>query len=519
MKFTKGMGFAALITMGSVLLSRVLGLGREALLAQRLGTGLEADAYAVAFMLPDLLNTLLAGGFLSISFLPLFVARGKESDAAAERFLSGVQILLGGCGLIGITLLWIFAGPAVTLLQPGLAGSPVLERAIHLSRILLPAQEAFLLAGAWSGAQYSRKHFLFPALAPLIYNIGIIAGGLFLAPWIGAEGFAWGVLAGAFLGNFAMQALGVHQCGIRWRLPTSAEIAYLRSFAWRTLPLMIGLTLGFSSEFLLRRMAGFLGRGAVAEANYGFRLTMVLVAFFGQAAGVASYPYLVELASSGRSKELNELIAGSLKSLLVFLIPACAVTSVLAPELVTFAFQRGHFGPEATAIVSHLLRIQVWCVLPWCVQIIFARALYARDRFWSSAVVGTLIVGISWPLWALMTRTMGQDGASGGLNLLVGLEALGYLIFWMKLYPGELPWRSVLARLPKPLLLTVAAALVARGLSVILPGSALLRLCIAGGAAGAFYLLAGLAWGLDELAPIANKLSRLLPARFSAKRR
>ncbi len=510
MKLRKGMGFAALVTMGSVLLSRVLGLGREALLAQRLGTGLEADAYAVAFMLPDLLNTLLAGGFLSISFLPLFVATGKnQDDAAAERFLGGVQLLLGGFGLLGIGLLWIFAEPAMRLLQPGLAHSPSLARAVHLSRILLPAQAAFLLAGAWSGAQYAKKRFLFPALAPLVYNGGIIAGGWFLAPWIGAEGFAWGVLGGAFLGHFAMQALGVHAAGIRWRLPGPEEIPKLKSFVWRTLPLMVGLTLGFSSEFLLRRMAGYLGTGSVAEANYAFRLTMVLVAFFGQAAGVASYPYLVELAAAGRVRELNGLLAGSLERLIAFLLPASVVAAVLAPGLVAFAFQRGHFGPEAAAIVTRLFRIQVWCVLPWCVQIVFARALYARDRFWSSAVVGTILVGISWPLWSLMARFWGKEGASAGLVLLVSLEALGYALFWMRSYPGEFPLRQILSKLPKPLLLSLMSGLLDLDVTESLSGSSLSRLVLGGAAAVAFYLAAGMAWGLEELDPVRQKLSRL----------
>lgn len=503
------MGFAALVTMGSVLLSRVLGLLREALLAGRLGTGLEADAYAVAFMLPDLLNTLLAGGFLSISFLPLFTgAAREEGEAASERFLGGVQLLLGGLGLLAIAGLWIFAEPLVKAMQPGLAGTPTLERAVHLSRILLPAQIAFLLAGAWNGAQYARKRFLYPALAPLVYNVGILAGGWFLAPWMGAEGFAWGVLAGALLGHLLLQGFGAWAAGVRQRLPGREDLPRLRAFAWRTLPLMVGLTLGFSSEFLLRRMSGFLGTGAVAEAFYAFRLTMVLVAFFGQAAGVSSYPYLVELATARKFAELNELLRGALARLSAFLLPASALSLALAPEMVALAFQRGQFSPEATATVTLLFRIQVLCVLPWCVQIVMARAFYARGHFWSTAVAGTALVALSWPLWALLTRAWGKEGASAGLVVLVTLEAVGFLAFWMRRFPGELSLRPLLRPAGLALGLSALAGLLAWSLHFA-PVPALVRLAGGGIAGTAFYLVAGLALGLEELGPVREKLRRL----------
>ncbi len=510
MKFGRSMGFAATVTMVSVALSRVLGLLREGLLAHQLGVGLEADAYAVAFMLPDLLNTLLAGGFLSISFLPLFVRAGKEEgDEAANRFLTGVQLLLGSLGLMGIAALWIFAQEAVTALQPGLAGTAVLSRAVHLSRILLPAQAAFLLAGAWSGAQYARKRFLFPALAPLVYNAGILAGGWFLAPWMGAEGFAWGVLLGAVLGHLILQGTGARLAGARWQLPIKTDLVKLRAFAWRTFPLMVGLTLGFSSEFLLRRMAGYLGTGSVAEASYAFRLTMVLVAFFGQAAGVSSYPFLVELASTGRLRELNALLEASIARLFTYLLPACTLSFALAPELVAFAFQRGHFDARNALVVTQLFRIQLWCVAPWCLQIVFARAFYARDRFWSTALVGTLLTALAWPLWSLLTAHLGKEGASMGLVLLVSLEAVGFLCYWLWMFPGELSLRECLARLPLPLLLSCLAGAVAWAVATHLHAPALVRLATGGTAGAALYLGLGMAFGLTGLEALRSKIGRL----------
>lgn len=485
------MASATLILMASVLASRILGLVREGLLAARLGTGLDADAYATAFLLPDLLNTLLAGGFLSVSFVPLYSRRLQASgEEAAARFLGGVLLFLGGAGTLTLLLLWVFARPALELLQPGLAGTSAMERAIEITRVLLPAQIAFLLAGAWNGAQYARKCFWAPALAPLVYNLGILAGGVFLAPWMGAMGFAWGVLAGALAGHLLLQWWGARRAGVQHALP-GKDITDLRSFLWRTLPLMLGLFLGFSSEFLLRRLAGFLGAGAVAEAGYAFRLTMVLVGFFGQSAGVASYPFLVELATSGRWGEMQGLLRRSLGQLVVALVPASALTSLFAPELVRLAFQRGAFDEAAVQAVALPLRWMVWAVLPWSVQIVLSRALFARDRFWFSAALGTIVVLIAWPLWALLVDHHGRAGVGPGLLLLVLLQAMAFAIAWSRSPRGSEAFTGFFRLLLEVTAVSVPLALLARWMADGL-GGRIAGALVGGGFAVAF--LVGVGW-------------------------
>jgi len=507
------MASATLILMASILASRVLGLVREGLLAARLGTGLEADAYATAFLLPDLLNTLLAGGFLSVSFVPLYVRRLRDSgEEAAARFLGGVLLFLGGAGALVLLLLWCFARPALEVLQPGLAGTPAMDRAVELTRILLPAQIGFLMAGAWNGAQYARKSFWAPALAPLVYNVGILAGGLFLAPWMGAKGFAWGVLAGALAGHLLLQWWGARRAGVVHALP-GGDLGDLRSFLWRTLPLMMGLTLGFSSEFLLRRLAGYLGTGAVAEASYAFRLTMVLVGFFGQATGVASYPFLVELAGSGRWDELQALLRRSIDRLVVALVPASALTCAFAPELVRIAFQRGAFGESAVQAVALPLRWMVWAVLPWSVQIVLSRALFARDRFWSSAFLGTAVVLVAWPLWALLVRLEGKAGVGPGLLLLVAMQAGAFAVAWGRSPRGGEAFAGLLPLLAEVAGVCIPVALAARWAADSLGG--LPGALLAGGAAVAIVVGTGAARGWPGIRDLLDRVG----SRFRTRSR
>lgn len=455
----KNMTTAALVLMASTLASRALGLVREGLLAARLGTGVEADAYATAFLLPDLVNTLLAGGFLSVSFVPLYMKALRErGQVQASRFLAAVVLFLGIGGAAAIAALWVWAEPALLLMQPGMAGTPAMEKSVHLTRILLPAQLCFLLAGAWNGVQYAHRKFLYPALAPLVYNLGILAGGWFLAPWMGAEGFAWGVLAGAVAGHLVLQAWGVSRLGATVVAPVGTW-ADLKAFLWRTAPLMLGLTLGFSSEFLLRRLAGYLGTGAVAEASYAFRLTMVLVALFGQSTGVASYPYLVELAGTGEWTRLQKLLNDTLRRLAAILVPVSFLVSFFAQDLVRLAFRRGRFDEVAVEAVALALTTMIWCVFPWCVQIVLARALYARGKFWLGAALGTLCVLVSWPVWSMMVDLYGKQGIGPGLVFLVVVQALVFGVAWWKSPSG----RDAFAGAGRLLFEVAAASLLACG--------------------------------------------------------
>lgn len=428
----KNMTRAALVLMASTLASRVLGLVREGLLAARLGTGVEADAYAIAFQLPDLVNTLLAGGFLSVSFVPLYMkALRDRGQLQASRFLSAVLLFLGIAGALAIVALWVWAEEAMGLVAPGMVDSPAFARAVHLTRILLPAQLCFLLAGAWNGVQYAHRRFLFPALAPLVYNLGILVGGWYLAPGMGAEGFAWGALMGAVVGQFLLQAWGVSRLGALLVAPIGA-LPDLKAFLWRSAPLMLGLSLGYSSEFLLRFLSGYLGAGAVAEANYAFRLTMVFVALFGQSTGVASYPFMVELAGAGQWGRLQTLLNDTLKRLVAILVPISFLVSFHAQDLVRLAFRRGRFGEDSVAAVALPFAVMIWCVFPWCVQIVMARAFYARGKFWFGAALGTICVLVAWPVWSMAVDLYGKQGIGPGLVFLVVVQALVFATAWWK---------------------------------------------------------------------------------------
>ena len=203
------MGIAALIMGFSVLVSRFMGLFRDKVISWQFGAGGETDLYFAAFILPDFLNYLLAGGYVSITLIPLLSKLMENDEEDAWKFFSGVLIWASGIVVVLSAVLWIFAPYLVPFLAPGFSETQFV-RLTEFLRIILPAQICFLPGACFTALLYIRKKFTVPALIPLIYNGMILLCGVFF-PYLGIaegmEGFCWGVLLGAFLGSFHLPFL------------------------------------------------------------------------------------------------------------------------------------------------------------------------------------------------------------------------------------------------------------------------------------------------------------------------
>src|SRR5688572_6156218 len=187
----------------SLLLSRVLGLVRDAVMSGMFGQDIYTDAYTVSFMVPDLLFFLLAGGALSSAFIPVFseyLHTDREDDAWTVFSVVTSVMTLALVALIGAA--WIFAEPLSRAIAPGDKMTEVMPLITYMSRILLPAQLAFFIGGIMFGTLYARQVFSVPGLGPNIYNLGIIFGAVALSAFFnpGVIGMSCGALIGAVLG-------------------------------------------------------------------------------------------------------------------------------------------------------------------------------------------------------------------------------------------------------------------------------------------------------------------------------
>lgn len=412
MSMYRQVGLASLIMMASVFLSRVIGLFREMVIAWHGGAGQAVDAYQVAFVIPEMLNHALASGFLSVTFIPLFsahLARGRE-DEAWESF----RAIFTGFGAAMIVLI-LGAYPLVprlmALVAPGADNPAFLAEASRMTRIILPAQVFFFAGGLFMAVQFSKGRFFIPALAPLVYNAGIIAGGLVAAPGHGMVGFSWGVLAGSFLGNFLLQAWGAWRVGMPLHWSWNPRHPDLKRYVLLSLPLMLGLTMTFSTEFFLKFFGSFLPPGGIAGLNYGLRIMFLLVGFFGQAAGTASFPFLARLAAEGKVGEMNELLNTTLRYLAVVL-PMSVLFMVLRREVVVLLFQRGRFDAAAVDLTAGVLPFLMAGAVAFAAQTVVTRGWFATRNTLFPAMYGTIAVVASLPLYILGMKWMGAPGVA-----------------------------------------------------------------------------------------------------------
>ena len=426
----KKVGIASLIMMASVLLSRVIGLLREVVIAYVGGTGGEVDAYQMAFMLPEILNHIAATGFLSITFIPIFnkyLVNKKETEG--WRIFSLILCSFGSLLLLFIVIAWFHADQLVALFAPGINDPAIKALTIRMTRIVLPAQFFFFTGGLFMAVQFSKEHFLIPALAPLLYNLGIITGGIVLAPWIGIEGFAWGVLGGAVAGNFAVQWFGAARLGMRFKICFEWTHPDLKHYFLLTLPLILGLTMTFSTEFFFRFFGSYMPRGAVAALNYGLRITFILVGLFGQAVGTASYPFLSRLATEGRMIEMNRLLNRTVRALSI-VIPFSVFLMVIRHEAVFILFQRGRFDAEATALTAHLLPFLLLGTFAFSAQTIVVRGYYALQNTLFPALLGTAAVLLSIPVFLLGMQRLGASGVALGVSISAFMQVTLLYICW-----------------------------------------------------------------------------------------
>ncbi len=408
---------ASVIMMGSVFLSRVIGLFREMAIAAAGGTGAEVDAYLVAFILPDILNHIMASGFLSITFIPIFSACMSTRNPEQGWRIFSIVLNAGGMLLlvfIGISI--IFTPELVTLLAPGIQDPEIFEKAVRMTRIVLPAQFFFFCGGLFMAVQFANERFFIPALAPLVYNLFIILGGLVLYPLTGIEGFSWGVLAGAVCGSFLLQMIGARKVGLTWSPALDFSNPEFKKYLVITLPFILGLTMTFSSEFLFKFFGSFLGHGSIAVLNYNMRIMFMLIGFFGQAVGTAAYPYMARFAALNQIDELNRLLNRTLKFLLL-VIPFSVLLGLLRFEIVTIIYKRGAFDLEAVIETSRILPYFMIGAFAFTCQTIVTRGYYATQNTWFPAIVNSLAVIAFLPVYYLFTTFFNAPGLALAISL------------------------------------------------------------------------------------------------------
>jgi len=453
---------AAGILMAGFIASRVLGLVRNAVLASYFGDSPQYEAYVAAIAVPDAVFQVLAGGVMGAAFIPVFtryLAAGDEEDAwrLSSSAINLAALLTGGLAL----LLIVFARPVMAVV---VSGRPDLqEMATGLVRIMLVSPVIFAVSGFATSILNTFQRFFWAALAPLMYNLGIIAGTVLLHARWGIYGVAIGVAAGA-CGHLLIQAPGLVQIRARywpvldWRAPGVREVGKLM------LPRMFGLGVAQANQLITTVfLASFLVAGSMAYLNYAWLVLMVPLGVFGMAVSTAVFPTLARQSAAGESAAMGELFGLTLRMILYLTIPAAVGLVVLGEPIVRLLFERASFTPDVTRATALAVGVYALGLPGHSVVEIVDRAFYALHDTRTPVKAAALAVLLNVLLSAAVVLgalhgPLPADRAYAGLALANAAAAwveASLLVVWLRWRSGDLGLRG----LGRDLLRYVAAAL------------------------------------------------------------
>ncbi|QYK54457.1 MAG: murein biosynthesis integral membrane protein MurJ [Fimbriimonadaceae bacterium] len=389
------------IMAASIFLSRILGIVREIIIANRFGQSDFTDAYNYAFQIPDLLFYLIAGGALSSAFIPVFseyLHTDREDDA--WHIFSSVTNIMAIVVTVFIVLAMIFAPVLAGVVAPGLSpekAETILPMISYMARIVLPAQFAFFIGGILFGTLYSKQIFTVPGLGPNIYNIGIIIGALVLSNFLTLpiSGLSWGATIGAFLGNIVVPVIAMRQLNARYSFVIDFKHPGVKKVFKLMAPVVFGLSLpGVFALFLVSISSYFGGDGLASAFKNANQLMQAPLGIFGQSMAIAAFPALAQFFAQGRMDLYREQLVKTLKTIVYLTIPIALILLTSSHQIIQTIFQHNQFTAEDTARTAPLLAAFAIGVPFWCLQPVLMRAYFAIQNTKRPIILGTVTTGI-----------------------------------------------------------------------------------------------------------------------------
>jgi putative peptidoglycan lipid II flippase len=436
---------ATVLLVTTILLSRIVGFLREIYIAWAFGATKTTDAYLAGFTIPDWVNYLVAGGTASITFVSIytrFLAEKREEEAR-KTFSAVITIMTVVLG-IAVIAAEIFA-PQLNRLMFNKFDPDQFALCVHLTRILLPAQLFFYVGGVVSAVLLSRRMFLLPAIGPIVYNGGIILGGLLLSRRIGISSLAYGAVAGAFVGIFLINAIGAAKIGIGYRISFDFRNRAFLEWVRLSIPLMLGVSLVTADDWILRYFASG-SAGDITRLNYAKRLFQVPIAVLGQAASQASLPFFARLFGEKKLTEFAETVNASIYRIAGASLLASSLMAVSALPLLDLVYRRGHLqfaDSQANAVYFFWFSISL---VFWAAQGLYARAFYAAGNTLTPMVASTIITLASLPVYSVLYRHLSAMGLVIASDVGIAGNCLitAYLLHRRNLVPaGGLAWNEI----------------------------------------------------------------------------
>ena len=510
---------AAGIVSSATFASRILGFVRDMVIAHFLGTSFTADAFFVAFRIPNLLRRLFGEGSLTASFIPVFsryLSDGKKAEARniAQTALTLVSIILVLVTIGGI----IFSPLIVKFIAPGFQHNPdKFQLTVLLNRIMFPYILLISLVALAMGILNSVEHFLAPALAPVLLNICMIASICLLSRPLGnpALALAIGVLLGG-VAQLAFQVPFLRRAGFslapkfHFRHPAIRDIMKLMG------PSLVGLAITQITIFVNTLLASFLVDGSISYLYYSDRLVQFPLGIFAVALGTAILPTLSKQAHARQWDDFSHTFSLAIRGLLFITLPAMAGLIVLSKPIIYLLFQRGHFDAHSTIMVSQTLVAYTCGLWAYAALRIIVPAFYSLQDAATPVKVGGIALVINIIVALALMFPLKHIGLALATAVSSAANFLILLFILLRKKKQQLEIRGI----GKPFMQSLAATGIMVALLLVLlrfswftisyhhqlaDAGRLIALILAG---GIVYALSSLALGSREMAAAAALLRR-----------
>ena len=387
---TKSISSASLILAISYLASAFLGLLRDRFLAGTFGAGNELDIYYMAFTIPDFIALILIFGAISAAVIPIFSSELIKSKEDAWKYVSNLLNVFLGFLIIVCVILIISTPTIISLIAPGFSGDKK-ELAILLMRIMFLSPIILGVSNMISGILQVFHRFLVTALAPLLYNLGIIIGILFFVPKFGLQGLAWGVVLGGIL-HLAIQLPAFFFSGFRYK----ASFNYKDPGVVKTIKLMaprsLGLGAGQLNAIATTAIASTLMAGSIAVFNLANNLSSILVNAVAVSVSTASFPSMSMAFLKNESEEFLQKFSSIFRQIIFLVVPLSLLILILRAQIVRVVLGAGKFSWADTKLTTACLGILALNLVAQALILFLSKTFYAAHNTKIPAVISGLTV-------------------------------------------------------------------------------------------------------------------------------
>ncbi len=453
---------AATLIAVSSFTSRVLGVFRDRILAGQFGVGDTLDVYYAAFRIPDLMFNLLVLGALSASFVPIFTGLIKKSDFSLDNeknkdawllvnnILNMLVVILLVLSLFGI----IFAPYIMKFIVPGFSGEKMLL-AIAMTRIMFLSPIFLGVSSILSGVLQSFKRFFIYSLTAIVYNIGIIFGAIFLVPYFGIYGLAYGVIIGSFL-HMLIQIPVIFNLGFKYKLIVNWNNKYVKEMRNMMLPRTMTLAVSQINLIIITIFASKLANGSLTVFNFANNLQAFPIGIFGVSFAVAVFPTMSEFSND--NKKLISSFSPVFKKILFFIIPSTVLLIMLRNQIVTIIFNVGKFNLKDTILTANALGIFAVSLFAQATIPLLIRVFYAKYDTKTPFIINSFSVVINIVFIWYFSKFYGIVGLIAGFSL---ANIINFMLLWITLHIkiGKLDEKNIFVSVIKFVLASILSGI------------------------------------------------------------